>query len=272
LFSPNHQINGTNFIEHLRAIDRTEGQQIANGYLKILEDLISTKPNILPDIVAFRARGKGDIPEEDYLALEHRVVTNIGGREIEVPTTWLSQGYQAMFSWMADMIGWACLEQKRAVPPDEIEGIALIDEIDLFLHPTWQVNLVPMLRKVFPKVQFVVTTHSPLVLSSLRPEEIVILELDDAGELVAHNGPDQVPDPRRRTMGELAAEFFAIDRLYPKALDDMWNEYRRIATDPYRTDEEHERASFLMAKLTEQGKPPLEMEPRKSVDTDGWEE
>lgn len=52
-------------------------------------------------------------------------------------------------------------------PLEYTNGIVLIDEIDLHLHPKWQRGIVPKLRQLFPKVQFVVTTHSPLVLQEV---------------------------------------------------------------------------------------------------------
>ncbi len=48
------------------------------------------------------------------------------------------------------------------------EGVVLIDEIDLHLHPTWQKKIVADLRRAFPNIQFIVTTHAPLVIGSLK--------------------------------------------------------------------------------------------------------
>ena len=62
---------------------------------------------------------------------------------------------------------------------DDFKGIILIDEIDLHLHPTWQAQLVQVLKTIFPKVQFIVTTHSPSVLQSLEKDEIIALGLDE---------------------------------------------------------------------------------------------
>jgi predicted ATP-binding protein involved in virulence len=59
-------------------------------------------------------------------------------------------------------------------------GIALIDEVDMFLHPSWQQTILGSLRKAFPKVQFIVTTHSPQVLSSIRRENIRVLGANSA--------------------------------------------------------------------------------------------
>lgn len=56
------------------------------------------------------------------------------------------------------------------------EGIVLIDEIDLHLHPKWQRKVIPSLTKTFPNCQFIVTTHSPQVLSEMRKENVFILE------------------------------------------------------------------------------------------------
>jgi predicted ATP-binding protein involved in virulence len=58
----------------------------------------------------------------------------------------------------------------------EGEGIILIDEIDLHLHPQWQRRVLPALTKTFPNCQFIVTTHSPQVLSEVPKESVFILE------------------------------------------------------------------------------------------------
>jgi predicted ATP-binding protein involved in virulence len=52
--------------------------------------------------------------------------------------------------------------------PERVEGVVLIDELDLHLHPRWQRDALPRLRAAFPRLQLVVTTHSPQVLSSVE--------------------------------------------------------------------------------------------------------
>lgn len=56
------------------------------------------------------------------------------------------------------------------------EGIVLIDEIDLHLHPQWQRSVIPSLTQTFPNCQFIVTTHSPQVLSEVKKENVFIIE------------------------------------------------------------------------------------------------
>jgi predicted ATP-binding protein involved in virulence len=56
------------------------------------------------------------------------------------------------------------------------KGIVLIDELDMHLHPTWQKRVVGDLKKAFPNIQFIVTTHSPFIVQSLSKEELQNLD------------------------------------------------------------------------------------------------
>lgn len=58
----------------------------------------------------------------------------------------------------------------------EGEGIILIDEIELHLHPQWQRDIIPRLTSTFPNCQFIVTTHSPQVLSNVKKENVFVVE------------------------------------------------------------------------------------------------
>jgi predicted ATP-binding protein involved in virulence len=59
--------------------------------------------------------------------------------------------------------------------PLEGEGVVLIDEIDLHLHPKWQRSVVASLERTFPNCQFIITTHSPQVVGELPPESVLLL-------------------------------------------------------------------------------------------------
>lgn len=90
----------------------------------------------------------------------------------------LSQGEKEVILMISEII-------RRAITaigyPDikkirNVEGIILIDEIEQHLHPKWQRNIIPALTKVFPKIQWFFTTHSPQVLSNLKRENIHLIE------------------------------------------------------------------------------------------------
>ena len=61
-------------------------------------------------------------------------------------------------------------------------GIVLIDELELHLHPKWQREIVEKLKSTFPNVQFISTTHSPFVIQSLQPGELINLDPEEFGE------------------------------------------------------------------------------------------
>ncbi len=68
------------------------------------------------------------------------------------------------------------------------EGVLIIDEIDVHLHPSWQYHIIEDLKRTFPNVQLILTTHSPQVLSTLRRDEIRVL-----GSLEACGIPEANP-------------------------------------------------------------------------------
>lgn len=88
----------------------------------------------------------------------------------------LSSGEKTLLALVADLARRLAIANPHRDQPLTGYGIVLIDEIDLHLHPRWQRRVIPQLRKIFPNCQLIVTTHSPLVLSQVKPENVVILE------------------------------------------------------------------------------------------------
>ena len=86
----------------------------------------------------------------------------------------LSDGFHIYLAMVADIARRAVMlnEQDGGEAPDLVEGVVLIDEIDLHLHPRWQRVVLDGLRKIFPQLQFIVTTHSPQVLSSAENRQV----------------------------------------------------------------------------------------------------
>ena len=84
------------------------------------------------------------------------------------PWSELSDGYHVYIALVADIARRAVMlnEIDGADAPARVEGVVLIDELDLHLHPRWQRVALPRLREAFPRLQFIITTHSPQVLSS----------------------------------------------------------------------------------------------------------
>jgi len=87
----------------------------------------------------------------------------------------LSDGEKNMIAMIGDIARRLSMANPRMENPLEGNGIVLIDEIDLHLHPLWQRVIVSKLTEVFPNCQFIVSTHSPQVLSHVKAEHIFIL-------------------------------------------------------------------------------------------------
>jgi hypothetical protein len=90
----------------------------------------------------------------------------------------LPDGYRSIIAWYAELCnGWHRLgKQNSPIDPRTIYGIILLDEIGLHLHPSLERSIVQVLRKVLPNIQFIVTTHSPLVIGSFDRSELIILD------------------------------------------------------------------------------------------------
>ena len=94
-----------------------------------------------------------------------------------LPISYLSAGYQSLLWIIMDIAFRISLlnphfgEEIRQTP-----GIVLIDEIDMHLHPKWQWNVLRALREVFPNIQFIVATHSPILISSCKDEYLIHID------------------------------------------------------------------------------------------------
>ena len=86
----------------------------------------------------------------------------------------LSDGYHAFIALVADIARRAVMlnEFEGAEASARVEGVVLIDELDLHLHPRWQRVALPGLRKAFPRLQFIISTHSPQILSSAKNRQV----------------------------------------------------------------------------------------------------
>lgn len=95
---------------------------------------------------------------------------------------YLSSGYKSCIYIILGII--KEIEYRTAENPmqaNQFEGVVLIDEVDLHLHPVWQAGLIKALKIIFPNIQFILTTHSPSVLQSLEKNEIIPLGCDEKG-------------------------------------------------------------------------------------------
>ena len=130
-----------------------------------------------------------------------------------VPLERLSDGYRGTLAWIGDLI--RRLFDAYPSSPDPLKecGVVLVDEIDLHLHPLWQRSVVEDVRKLFPNLQFIVTTHSPFVAQDMRSQDrIIVLERTGRGKrgpVVAREEPGVIQD---WTADQILTSYFGLTR------------------------------------------------------------
>jgi predicted ATP-binding protein involved in virulence len=126
-----------------------------------------------------------------------------------IPFNELSDGQRGMIALFTDIARRMCILNPH-MGQDVLKntsGVIIIDELDIHLHPAWQRSIVPALTKAFPKVQFIAASHSPQIIGSLKPEEVIVL----------HNGESSHP---RVTYGldssSVLEEVMGVDQREPE--------------------------------------------------------
>ena len=152
------------------------GSEKSQKRLEKMHDLV--RSDLFPGVTDFSFKKDDDN--------EHVVVVFSAGKDGDMRFDELGFGYQTTLTWLADF----CKQMFELYPdaenPLHEEAVVLVDEIDLHLHPKWQRDLVPTLSKIFPKVQFIVTTHSPHVLQSMEDVNLYVLRRNaESGEIEA---------------------------------------------------------------------------------------
>lgn len=265
LFEPTQQLISTDFITAF------EDAEVKRTYSRTLQSILIGTAVLPEDISTFELRGRGGITLANDLVESARFTQKMGASEFKVPAVALAHGYQSTIAWIADLVGHIVREaqktagSKRAIDCKTFRGLVLIDEIDLYLHPTWQAKLIPALRENFPHVQFIATTHSPVVLATLVPDEIVRLQVDPGTGSVQRVAPhadsgewgsvrtdadlDAQPDPRAMTGTELYQEYFGVERPTLNEQGEDIRDYTALATNPYRNDYQDQRMKELAGRL-----------------------
>lgn len=110
----------------------------------------------------------------------------------KVPFAALSDGYRAYIGWICDLLYHVCMTCPSGMRLVENRGLVLVDEIDLYLHPNWQRNIIELVSVTLPNLQFVFASHSPLVASSLNKENIFVTDINKKGMSVVRQFDERI--------------------------------------------------------------------------------
>jgi predicted ATP-binding protein involved in virulence len=170
------QINFNNFFQWFRTLEDLENEERRDNPIFLNPQLDAVRQaiySVLPEFSNLRIRRS---------PLRMTVIKD--SREIIINQ--LSDGEKCLLAMVGDLAWRLAIANPSNPKPLSGDGVVLIDEIELHLHPKWQREVIPALTHTFPNCQFIVTTHSPQVVSHVKPEGIYILEKTDMGITVNH--------------------------------------------------------------------------------------
>ncbi|HFC8478141.1 TPA: AAA family ATPase [Neisseria subflava] len=165
--SLNGEINFRLFFEWFREREDLENEirlrqnmNYRDGQLNAVREALT---KFLPHITDIQIRRIG----------EQAMIAKENGREISINQ--LSDGAKILFASIGDLARRLAMANPMGNDPLLGNGIVLIDELELHLHPKWQREIIRKLPKVFPNIQFVVSTHSPQIISEVAAESLYVL-------------------------------------------------------------------------------------------------
>ena len=174
-----------------------------------------------------------------FLSLESEA-----GKPEELDFDQLSGGYRIVLALAADLARRMAQGNPHLKDPLESEAVVLIDEVDLHLHPEWQQRILVDLRRTFPNTQFIVSTHSPQVLTTVQPRHIVELRRED-GRIVAGRPPAPTFGAEA---GDVLFTVMRVDERPDNEFKATLDDYMRLVEDGRG---ECEEAASLRSRLVE---------------------
>jgi predicted ATP-binding protein involved in virulence len=188
--------------EDVKSTDKPVFMAVKKAILNLLNE---DEMPLFKDIYTYRSR------RGDYRLMLEKGETNIEFNQ-------LSSGEKSLFMLVADLARRLALANPYTTDAlSEGQGIVLIDEIDLHLHPSWQRKIISKLRMIFPNIQWVITTDSPQVLMNVKRENVKVIR---NGKIEAS------PFVEGRDANALSTDVFGLTKrlpYYEQLLDNIYN-------------------------------------------------
>jgi predicted ATP-binding protein involved in virulence len=193
------------FFEWFREREDTENESgISEDVLSQMKLLLETNPDVWQrlnelnasakdrQLTAVRTAIRHFMPYMDNLKVRRKprlhMAIDKNGETLNVAQ--LSQGEKSLMALVGDIARRLAMLNPSLDNPLDGDGIILIDEVDLHLHPSWQRSLVARLTQTFPNCQFLLTTHSPLIISDYKNILVYALTNRELQELPSQYGQD----------------------------------------------------------------------------------
>lgn len=164
-------------------------------------------------------------PRDNTFSFEHInkdfiLAINKNGQDFDINQ--LSDGEKTLIMLVCDIARRLTIANPALENKLEGEGVVMIDEIELHLHPAWQRNVLPALQQTFPNIQFIVTTHSPHVLNNVDARNIFLFRNEN--NQITCEQPDSTLG---RDVNWILEEVMGVS-VRPKGFDSVWGEVQEL--------------------------------------------
>ena len=199
--------------------------------------------NTIPEYEAFKAtvssimKKMSDLkiaPKISYSRVFEDIVYSERDKE-EIPIQYLSAGYQSLLWMSVDRAYRLALLNPGQLDFSLATGVVLIDELDMHLHPKWQWNVLGALEETFPNIQFIIATHSPIIISSCKNGQLIMLDSEQNVSYVGNAYAYSIMDVLELKQGALGV---------PKELRVLSQEF-----DKALNSEDYERAKAVLQEM-----------------------
>lgn len=168
----------------------------------------------------------------------------------KTPFQYLSSGYQTVLAITLDIMMGAAELLKDLSTDDssdatysllDVAGIVMIDEIGVHLHPRWKMRIVKTLKRTFPKMSFIITTHEPLCLRGLKTGEVAILQRDKDQKNKISIQTEGLPSVQQLSIQELlTSTFFGLNSIMDPEVEKKYDDYYKLLASAELPDKEAE--------------------------------
>lgn len=169
----------------------------------------------------------------------------------EVPIDTLSQGTTSILGWVGTLLQRMLEIHGKSDQPEHEAALVLVDEIDAHMHPEWQQSLVPLIKKHFPRLQVIATSHSPLVVGNLEAREVLHVRREaESGKVLVERL--NVSFQGWRADQILTSPAFDLQTTIGEKAQQLMDEYASLYGKTQRTPEDQERLEVLANTLRSQ--------------------
>ncbi len=182
------------------------------------------------------------------------IVVRGGPIKGEMPLQAWADGYRLNLAWIIDVYGWA-LQANALTPEGGIRGLLLVDELEQHTHPSIQLGFIARLKALWPELQVIGTTHSPMIVLGAQADEIVVLKRVEgrvvtapaAASFAGYSAEDVLEDER----------LFDTPSSRPEA-SEILSSYEQLTAIPPASRSEGQRNRLRQIARSLKSKPPPE--------------